>query len=331
MASIQLQGKIFINGKIEAVTGLHIGGNAGKLDIGGVDNPVIRSPFTDEPYIPGSSLRGKMRSLLDRYQGLELNQSIGQVHIHQCKTFDEYKSCRVCPVFGIAADFKGLVPTRLIVRDVLLTDKAKQDLEAEKIDTDMRYTEVKTEVVIDRITSAATPRSTERVPAEATFALEMVYSLYTLDGDSGGSVDREIELFDAVLTGMELLEDDYLGGSGSRGSGKIAFRNLEMTFKSRRHYEDPHSKPVSLAEGEGVAGVTGCGLPKPNFRCNPSVGRESCQDMSPTISTSVRLSILVGAGSGWRKPKSQSLPTPSFQQPVRRGGHFTGKSILPIS
>ena len=258
MASIQLQGKLFIKGEIEAITGLHIGGSAGKLDIGGVDNPVIRNPLTDQPYIPGSSLRGKMRSLLDRSQGLELNKEIGSVHIHQCETFKEYKSCCVCPVFGIAANtpFKGLLPTRLIVRDVLLTDKAIQDLEAEEIDTDMRFTEVKTEVAIDRITSAAVPRPNERVPAGATFGpMEIVHSLYTLDSDVEGSVDREIELFDTVLKGMELLEDDYLGGSGSRGSGKIAFCDLKLTFKSRKYYQDSSVDPISLAEGDGVAAL----------------------------------------------------------------------------
>ncbi len=254
MASIQLQGKIFIIGEIETTTGLHIGGSAGELDIGGVDNPVIRNPLTREPYIPGSSLRGKMRSLLDRHHSRELNQPINQVRIHQCKTPDAYRGCPICPVFGVAAEFSGLLPTRLIVRDALLTSETRERFD--EIDTDMPYTEIKTEVVIDRITSAATPRQNERVPAEATFGpMEMVHSLYSIDTDAEGNLDREIALFDTVLTGMELLEDDYLGGSGSRGSGKIAFRDLEMTFKSRKHYEDSRSVPITLAEGDGVAAL----------------------------------------------------------------------------
>ena len=261
MASIQLQGKIFIRGEIEAMTGLHIGGSAGELDIGGVDNPVIRNPLTREPYIPGSSLRGKMRSLLDRHLDRPLNKPIRRnpprVRVHECDKLADYEECSVCQVFGIAPsrNMEDTMPTRLIVRDALLTVEARKRFE--EIDTDMPYTEIKTEVAIDRITSAATPRQGERVPAEATFGpMEMVYSLYTLDSDSEGSVDREIALFDAVLTGMELLEDDYLGGSGSRGSGKIAFRKLKVKFKSRKYYEDPRAVSIiTLAEGDSVAAL----------------------------------------------------------------------------
>ena len=261
MASIQLQGKIFITGAIKTTTGLHIGGSAGELDIGGVDNPVIRNPLTHEPYIPGSSLRGKMRSLLDRHLNRPLNKHIRrgrpQVRVHECDKSADYKQCPVCQVFGIAPtrEIEDTMPTRLIVRDALLSTETKDRFD--KIDTDMPYTEVKTEVAIDRITSAATPRQNERVPADATFdPLEVVHSLYTLDSDVEGSVDREVELFDTVLKGMELLEDDYLGGSGSRGSGKIAFCDLKLTFKSRKYYENPQSVSViDIEPAEGDDGV----------------------------------------------------------------------------
>lgn len=259
MASIQLQGKLFVTGEIETATGLHIGGSAGELDIGGVDNPVIRNPLTHEPYIPGSSLRGKMRSLLDRHLDRPLNKFIRrgspQVRVHECDRFVDYKECSVCQVFGVAPSrgMEDTMPTRLIVRDALLTAETRKRFD--EIDTDMPYTEVKTEVAIDRITSAATPRQNERVPAEATFGpMEIVHSLYTLDTDPAESIDREIALFDTVLKGMELLEDDYLGGSGSRGSGKIAFRGLRLTFKSRNYYEDPSTSVISL-ERDSVASL----------------------------------------------------------------------------
>lgn len=197
----------------------------------------------------------KMRSLLDRYLGNPLNRSIGRdVRIYESKSPEEYEQSPVCNVFGITPDknFPNLMPTRLIVRDALLTEETRERLD--KIDTDMPFTEIKTEVAIDRITSAATPRQNERVPAGAIFGpLEMVYSLYTRDTDQGDDgLRREVSFFDSVLTCMELLQDDYLGGHGSRGSGKIAFRHLEMTFKSRQHYEQPEMEPVRLATGDGV-------------------------------------------------------------------------------
>ena len=221
MPSIQLHGKIFIEGSIQTTTGLHIGGNTSELDIGGIDNPIIRNAFNRQPYIPGSSLRGKMRGLLDRHLQKELNKRVGRdVRVHECEKPDEYNRCPVCQAFGVAPirQLRGkTMPTRLIVRDTFLTDESLQALD--RADTDTDYTEIKTEVAIDRITSAATPRSQERVPAGATFGpFQIIHSLYTLDGNADErQLENEVGFFDTVLKGMELLEDDYLGGSGSRG------------------------------------------------------------------------------------------------------------------
>ena len=118
----------------------------------------------------------------------------------------------------------------------------------EKIETDGLYTEAKWEVSIDRITSEANPRQNERVPAGAIFdPFQLIFSLYTRDNNTTNPLKSECDLFDTVLKGMELLEDDYLGGSGSRGSGQIAFQNLIMTFKSRECYEKADKAPISIA------------------------------------------------------------------------------------
>lgn len=250
MASIQLQGKIFLQGTINAFTGLHIGGNSGELDIGGIDNPVIRNTFNRQPYIPGSSVRGKMRGLLDRHFNNSLDKRVGRdVRVHECQTPADYNACPVCQVFGVAPirDLRGrTLPTRLIVRDTFLTPESLEALD--RADTDTDFTEIKTEVAIDRITSAATPRQQERVPAGATFGpFQIIHSLYTQDENGNDNqVQDELRFFETVLKGMELLEDDYLGGAGSRGSGQIAFENLTLTFKSRECYEDASTPPISI-------------------------------------------------------------------------------------
>ncbi len=256
MPSIQLQGKIFLKGTINALTGLHIGGNSGELDIGGIDNPIIRSAFNRQPYIPGSSLRGKMRGLLDRHFNNPLEKPVGRdVRVHECQTPADYNACPVCQVFGVAPirQLRGkTMPTRLIVRDTFLSSNALESLD--KADTDTDFTEIKTEVAIDRITSAATPRQQERVPAGTTFGpFQIVHSLYTQnETDWKNQLQAELQYLDTVLMGMELLEDDYLGGSGSRGYGQIAFENLSMTFKSRECYENIHVKPITLADTADV-------------------------------------------------------------------------------
>lgn len=250
-ASIQLQGKIFLQGTIRAVTGLHIGGNSDDLEIGGIDNPIIRNAFNRQPYIPGSSLRGKMRGLLDRHFNNTLNKRVGRdVYVHECETPNDYNVCPVCQVFGVAPirQLSGeTMPTRLIVRDTFLSDDSLEVLN--RADTDTDFTEIKTEVAIDRITSAATPRQQERVLAGTTFGpFQMIQSFYTQDqSNPNAQLENEIQLFDTVLKGMELLADDYLGGSGSRGSGQIAFEDLKLTFKSRQCYEQADCQPISVA------------------------------------------------------------------------------------
>ena len=229
MTDVTLIGRILITGKIRAVTGLHIGGSPGALAIGNVDMPVIRDPVTGKPYIPGSSLKGKMRSLSEKVTGAPQNRSIGKdVRIHVAENRDQYDRYWVNPLFGVPGEVKFDVPapTRLIVRDVPMDEESAKKLLA--VRTDMPYTEVKWEAAIDRVTSAATPRQLERVPADTVFApMELVFNLY---------LPEDVDLFGHLLAAMQLVEDDYLGGQGSRGSGKVRFEELTLTGKTGDTY-----------------------------------------------------------------------------------------------
>ncbi len=236
---VDLYGRIFVRGDIRAVTGLHIGRGKEALEIGGVDNPVVRDPLTNRPYIPGSSLKGKMRSLWEKMTGARQNFLIGrikgkEVRIHVCEELGAYQGCAVCPIYGVPGDKGSSNPTRLVVRDVLLSDAEADRLE-QQAHTDLPYTEVKWEAAIDRATSAATPRPMERVPADTCFeGMEMVFSIYDPD---------DLERFVHVLQAMQLLQDDYLGGLGSRGSGKVVFENLSVSVRSRNNYGDEKEWP----------------------------------------------------------------------------------------
>jgi len=222
-----LYGRVIIECDIETKTGLHIGGAESSLSIGGVDNVIIRDQLSGRPYVPGSSLKGKMRSQMEKFHGLSQNQRIGRdVYIHTCKSAEEYAGCIVCHVYGVPGEADFSTSTRLVVRDVQLSEESVVKLNAAK--TDLPFSEVKWEAAIDRVTSAATPRQMERVPAGAVFGpAEMVYSVYEA---------ADVKRFANVIEGMQLLEDDYLGGSGSRGSGKVAFRAIKLTAKSRDNY-----------------------------------------------------------------------------------------------
>lgn len=245
MAGIHLKYNVFIDFEIELLTGLHIGGTNASVQIGGVDKSVIRNPLNDEPYIPGSSLRGKMRSSLEKALNLELNQRIGaQVTIHTAKDDKEYLKSPVAQIFGVTGENDFARPARLIVRDVPLSAKTKEESRKRKLD--LPYSEIKTEVAIDRITSAATPRKLERVPAGSIFGPgSMVFSVYDDD------LEKRNELFDTIIQGMRLVEDSYLGGNGSRGSGQIRFINLVFHARDTEKYGEKRK----LGEAESLGGI----------------------------------------------------------------------------
>jgi CRISPR-associated protein Csm3 len=260
---IKFLGRVMLTGQIKAQTGLHIGGSPGALAIGNVDAPVIRDALTNRPYIPGSSLKGKMRSLAEKFSGAPQNKGIGKgVKIHVAggdkrdyRDDEEYsKACEeeyhafwVNPIFGVPGEigFDPPAPNRLIVRDVPLSPQSEQELLNAK--TDLPFTEVKWEAAIDRVTAAATPRQIERVPAGAIFApMELVFNVY---------LASDVALFDHVLTCLQLIEDDYLGGLGSRGSGKVVFQQLTLKFKHSDTYaevSDTRFDKKSLSEMIGL-------------------------------------------------------------------------------
>lgn len=214
--NIQLLGYQKITGKITCLTGLRIGGSSEVIEIGGLDNPVIKHPITNEPYVPGSSLKGKMRALLE----FKLNKvhPEGNVHEYDQKTCEQ--NCAICRIFGVAkGEGSPFGPSRLIVRDAQLVSNGS---------TDKTKTERKWENVINRIKgSAEHPRQMERVPAGSVFEFEMDYRVFDVDGDKGNT---DLELFAHVLRGLRLIELDTLGGSGSRGYGKVSFGTVDITL-----------------------------------------------------------------------------------------------------
>jgi len=258
--TIQLKGRIFLRFNIKAVTGLHIGGSETGIEIGGVENVVIRDPLTNRPYIPGSSLKGKVRSLLEKYFGLPLNRPIGKTLIHSCwrdEDEDKYPNCDVCQIFGVPGEVKFATPTRLVVRDIRLTDESARIL-TEQARTDLPYTEVKTEVAIDRVTSAANPRRIERVPAGAVFGpAELVYSVYEGTDDKGNGIadpNKDVERLRILVKGLQLLEDDYLGGLGSRGSGKVQLEGITVSVRQGEKYLE---KPQEVGKYNSLAELIG--------------------------------------------------------------------------
>ena len=198
--------KIKFNTVLEVITGLHIGASKDSVEIGGIDTPVIKLAFiNNQPYIPGSSLKGKMRCLLEQMAGAA----------------DVGGNDAINNLFGFS---KTGQPSKLIVRDAMLSPDSVRLLESCE-NMDMPYTEGKWENVIDRVRGTATnPRQIERVPAGVTFDVEFILNVW--DSDS------EDDLMILLYKGINALENDYLGGNGSRGYGQVRFTELKQTVLS---------------------------------------------------------------------------------------------------
>ncbi|BAZ31435.1 Csm3 family CRISPR-associated RAMP protein [Cylindrospermum sp. NIES-4074] len=270
-----LLGKLTLISQLSVETGLHIGGGGENLDIGGLDKPVIRDPLTKYPYLPGSSIKGKLRSTLERLLNKPLNRSGGsETRRYESDdlvngfteveegTFIAYEGARTCQIsrlFGstggskfwipidVAVDegFKETSPTkiiqgqnyvkinrgrncaaRLIIRDSHLLPESAEKLK--QVDTGLFMTEWKFENGIDRVTAAANPRQLERVPAGAKFQFELVYTVE--------DAAQAVEDLQNIAIALAILEDDAIGGHGSRGYGKVRFQNFNFSYRSLAQY-----------------------------------------------------------------------------------------------
>lgn len=205
----QLIGKLTIEAQMELKTGMHIGKSSDFSPIGAVDTVIVRDPITLKPMVPGSSMKGKLRYLLSR--------------VFATKVISDFKDedIQLKRLFGSSQGEEGIILSRLQFHDLFLTDESIDKLS--KMDLDLPYAEIKFENTISRTTSEAMPRQLERVPKGAIFQFKLTYNIEDLE-------EMEQDLRNIQL-GLELLADDYLGGHGTRGYGRVAFNNIEVSPK----------------------------------------------------------------------------------------------------
>jgi len=265
----EFKGNFILKGKIECITGLHIGGSKDKLEIGGVDSPILRNPQTKHPYIPGSSLKGKLRHLLEYSTGSITNPVDGNLG-------SVSKSKEIVRLFGIGADVKDKAEqenkkveknnnegikikpniedeylgkigiTRLIIRDA---NPDKKTIKMwEQMESELLYTEYKPENTIDRLTAAANPRFIERVVADSRFNFEIIYGVYDM-GQGNDKEDSQKDL-NNLLAALRLLEDNTLGKSGSRGYGQIRFLLKDPIWVGLNDYQN-NTEVYALSKESG--------------------------------------------------------------------------------
>lgn len=252
---MKLLGKIIIKGSLVTQTGLHLGGSKSSLNIGSIDNNVIKTAL-GKPYIPGSSIKGKLRSLLARVEGslffdnkskkdelkrvdelLEKKKEDKKLKLYReivnnATTDESNPSKYIMDLFGYSGDSNDterVGHTRLLVRDSFLQN-------ADAAIFNNGYTDSKWENVIDRKTGTAEhPRQLERVPVGASFSLELVYNIYDDANDPYDNEKENIKNLDVhlerLLLALQLLEDDGIGGSISRGYGQVKVAINDVVYK----------------------------------------------------------------------------------------------------
>lgn len=231
-----------IEGTITLKSGLHIGSGNMEMHIGGTDSPVIKHPHTMEPYIPGSSLKGKVRSLLEMESGLmrfSEGKPISSKDLIKQGVLEEMsiKGKAILKIFGSSGadidDETGFGPTRVSFADCYLDNEWKNKAK----DNRWLLTEEKSENVINRIKGTAEhPRFIERVPEGTKFKFLLTFKILQDDDD---------KLFDDfLLKGLKLLEMDALGGSGSRGYGRIAFEFNDQSLNEKFHSLNPFQEEL---------------------------------------------------------------------------------------
>ena len=257
---LKLIGKLILEGDLHCETGLHIGAGKGSLEIGGADNPVVKDAF-GRPYVPGSSLRGKMRvaagAVLAAWPSPPNWSTFRGARARKCaSTRATGPDDEICLLFGRnpgrmervrgeLLETNSATPARLTVYDAPLDPESITPQMRENLDDEL--TEVKSENAIDRITSQANPRTLERVPAGARFHVRMVLDVLC---------EEDKALPARLIEGLRLLEDDALGGGGSRGSGRVRFANLRLTWRGRGFYASGAPETEHLAgAGSGGAAV----------------------------------------------------------------------------
>lgn len=199
--------KVEISGVIEVVTGMHIGGSSAFSAIGAVDSPVIKDARTNEPIFPGSSLKGKMRTLLAK----SYNDGV--------KEPDNDAEC-IIRLFGNSKKKTKTTEEKNRIGRLLFTDMFISNMEELRHAGLTGATEVKFENSIKRTTAAANPRQIERVVRGAKFPMQLIYEM-----DDEQNMERD---FTVLKEGLQLLQYDYVGGSGSRGYGRIKIEDLDV-------------------------------------------------------------------------------------------------------